>query len=492
MKKRELLSLFLFITLILVIIMDGYLILPNQVLIAADLGIYFDTPGILIGVYIIVTGVSVICFGYLTDKIERKQLLIFAGFLWSIVAILHIVAVEFWLLLLLRIFAAIATGVTTPLTISYLADIVSSKSRAKTFALWSLFSTLASLIGGVLALMFNKIPFEEIDIDSGSIRENINFIKLNFPNLLSTWRYPFLILGILALILTIINLLIIEEPKRAAKDKYFEDILSDEAHRYTYKIKFRDLRFIFKRKSNLFLIMNLFDVVASGLLVAYIFPYFELELGINASNISTLIVLLLIVLPLGLIIGQFGLAHWGDKKVQRGDLSGRVKVATICSILTLPFLLLAFSMSPNVRAQTFFFGRLIVNTVGFWTLWIIFSSLLGVGLAFTFGIAPNWYASLIDLNLPEHRGTMVAMGSFVDTFGRALGTIIGGFMITFTDNFSSTIFWSTLIFGIISTFFWIPLFFTGKKDFIEIDEILKNRAKEINTRKLDENKENYI
>ncbi len=489
MKKKELLSLFLFITLILIIVMDGYLILPNQVLIAADLNIYFDVIGILIGVYIIVTGISVIIFGYLTDTIKRKQLLVFAGFLWSFVAILHIFVLDFWLLLVLRILAAIATGVTTPLTISYLADIVSSKSRAKTFAVWSLFSTLASLIGGIIALMFNKIPFGKIDVESEGIRENINFIKINFPNLLNTWRYPFLILGILALVITIMNLLITFEPKRAAKEKYFEDVISDDDYRYTYKIKLKDLRYIFKRKSNFFLIINLFDVVASGLLVAYIFPYFTLELGINASNIFPLIVLLLIILPLGLLIGQFGLAHWGDKKVQRGDLSGRVKVATICSILTLPFLLLAFSMAPNVNTQTFFFGRVSVNSIGFWSLWIVFSSLLGVGLAFTFGIAPNWYASLIDLNLPEHRGTMVAMGSFVDTFGRALGTIIGGFMITLTDNFSSTIFWSTLIFGIISTFFWIPLFFTGKKDFLEVDEILRKRAAEMNIGKLDKRSE---
>lgn len=61
--------------------MDGYLILPNQVIIAADLNIYFDVIGGLIGIYIIVTGISIICFGYLTDILERKKLLIFAGIL---------------------------------------------------------------------------------------------------------------------------------------------------------------------------------------------------------------------------------------------------------------------------------------------------------------------------------------------------------------------------------------------------------------------------
>jgi len=476
MKKRELLSLLIFLLLILIIIIDNALILPNQVLIAADLNIYFDVLGLVLGLYIIVTGISLITFGYLTDILSRKKLILFAGVLWSIIAILHITIIEFWQLLFLRILAAIATGVTTPLVISYLADIVSSDSRAKTFAVWSLFSTLASLIGGIIALMFNRIPFERIDIESESIRANIDFIKLNYPNLLSTWKYPFLILGILALILTILNFFITIEPKRAAGDKYFEDLLVEDKFRYSYKIKLRDLRYIFTRKSNFFLIINLFDVVASGLLVAYIFPYFELELGINITNIVTAIVLILIIGPLGLIIGQFGLAHWGDKKVQKGDLSGRVKVATICSILTLPFLLLALSMAPNVSAQTFFFGRLNVDIMGFWILWVIFSILLGIGLAFTFGIAPNWYSSLIDVNLPEHRGTMVAMGSFIDTFGRALGAIIGGFMVTITDNFSATIFWSTLIFGIISTCFWIPLFFTCKKDFVEVDEIMKKRA----------------
>ena len=74
---------------------------------------------------------------------------------------------------------------------------------------------------------------------------------------------------------------------------------------------------------------NFFDVIASGLLVAYIFPYIQLEIGVNVVDLKV-IILLLFAVVLGLIIGQFGLAHWGDKKVQNGDLSGRVNVAVIC------------------------------------------------------------------------------------------------------------------------------------------------------------------
>ncbi len=72
MKKREILSLALFLSLILIIVVDSYLVLSTQVLIAADLGIYFDTIELIIRTYVIVNGISIICFGYLTDKIEKK------------------------------------------------------------------------------------------------------------------------------------------------------------------------------------------------------------------------------------------------------------------------------------------------------------------------------------------------------------------------------------------------------------------------------------
>jgi len=459
MKKRDLFSLFFFLALILIIYMDSALILPNEVLIAADLGVNFDAIGILIGVFTIVNGISIIIFGYYTDKIERKKLLIFSGFLWSITVILYIFIEEYWQLLIGRIVAAVAYGVTAPLVISYLADMISSESRSKSFAIWGLVSTFTSFFAGALAIAFNVI-------DSGS---------------LNTWRLPYFFLGWVALIFTFLNIFVTREPKRAATEKHFRGVLSHEDLQYSYKIQFSDLKYIFKRKSNIFLILNFFDVIASGLLVAYIFPYIEKDLEIDIIDIKV-IVLLLIVALFGLIIGQFVLAHWGDKRVQKGDLAGRVKVAVICSILTLPFLLFAFGMSPNLTSQSFFFQTLIVDEIGFWLLWIIYCSFLGIGLAFTMGIGPNWYASMIDVNFPENRGTMVAVASFIDTIGRALGAIIGGFVYVLTGSFSSTIFWSTLIFGLISIGFWLPLFKTAEKDFNNINEEMKQRAETLSTR----------
>jgi MFS family permease len=474
MKKRDALSLFLVIFLILLMIMDSALILPNEVLIAADLNVYFDAIGLLIGIYTVFHGISILTFGYFTDKIERKKLLIFSGFLWSITVMLYLFIEEFWQLMIGRIVAAIAVGVTAPLVISFLADIISSESRSKSFAFWGLLSTFAGFFAGFFALAFNTIDYTAIEALS-TPPEKISYIIVNYSDLLNTWRIPYFILGWLALAFTLLNVFLTKEPKRAATEKYFKDLLIQENLQYSYKIKISDLKFIVKRKSNIFLILNFFDVIASGLLVGFIFPYIQFDIQINFIDIRV-IILLLIVGVFGLFIGQFGLAHWGDKKVQKGDLAGRVKVAVICSILTLPFLLFAFAMSPNIPSQSFFFQGLTVDIIGFWILWIIYCSFLGVGLAFTMGIGPNWYASMIDVNFPENRGTMVAIASFVDTIGRAIGVIIGGFVFTITGSFSSTIFWSTLIFGLISIGFWLPLFVTAKKDFNNVNEEMKKRA----------------
>ncbi|MHA1294203.1 MAG: MFS transporter [Promethearchaeota archaeon] len=485
LDKREKLSISLFLILIIIIVMDNALILPNEILIVAYLGISFATLGFLIGLYIIITGISVIIFGYLTDLVDRKNLLVLAGFLWAFSAILHIFIQNLWQLLFLRMIAAVATGVTTPVAFSYLSDVISSDSRSKAFAIWGLITTLGTILAGIFALSFNTINWSEIPNQYSEDLELLVIYLRESPKYntqLGTWRMPFLYLGIIALIVTILNLLYAIEPKRAGKDKYLEEILANEDIQYSYRIKRSDLKYIFTRKSNFFLIMNFFDVVASGILLAYVFTYIFGEIGLsekNPADLTKLLVLLLIAGPLGLVIGQLFFATLGDKRVQKGDNSGRVKVATTCSILHLPFLLFAFSMTPNARANEFFFGSLKVDDIGFWMLWILFAIFLGVGLAFIMGIGPNWYSSLIDVNMPEHRGTMIAMASFMDTIGRALGAVIGGVLITLTGKVSTTIFWATLIFGLISTSFWIPLFFTCEKDFNEIADIMKQRAEKL-------------
>ncbi|MCP4763727.1 MAG: MFS transporter [archaeon] len=483
-KKINKKSLFIFILLIAIISMDIGLILPNQVLIAAELGIDFASLGLMFGVTMFFAGVSTLIFGYLIDLYERKKLLILAGFLWSISSIFYIFVIDFWQIFLFRIIGAVATGVTTPVLFSYFSDVIDPDSRSKPFAYWGLIYIIASSTAGGFALAFNQIPTHLIDTESGGISERIAFISMNHSDLLHTWRYPFVILGIVALIVTVLAIFIVKEPKRAGSEKFFEDLSPDEL-KYSYRIKISDLKIIFQKKSNLFLILNFFDVIGQGVLFSFIFPLINLEMGISTSDIEGILFLLVVGIfgfLIGMFLGPIIFAHIGDKKVQSGDLSARVKVAFICSVAKMPLLLFAFFMSPNAASKTVFgigISSIQVNPMIFWILWIIFSVLLGLGFAFGSGIGPNWSASLMDVNLSEHRGTMVSMASLVDKVGQSLGAIIGGMAIMAYDSIYEAVFWVSLLAGSISLCFWIPLLFTYDKDLAEVNQIMMDRAKEM-------------
>ena len=115
-------------------------------------------------------------------------------------------------------------------------------------------------------------------------------------------------------------------------------------------------------------------------------------------------------------------------------------------------------------------------------LFTLMGLILGVGMGFVFGVSPNWYSSMLDVNLPEHRGTMIATASFMDAIGRAIGALLGGMAIDYYNSrgsvmpISDTILLFTFTFGILSSALWLPILKYCKKDFKEVADILTERA----------------
>ena len=184
--------------------------------------------------------------------------------------------------------------------------------------------------------------------------------------------------------------------------------------------------------------------------------------------------LLVFLLPIIIFMfaGQFYFARLGDKKVYKGDPAGRVKVAILCGLVHIPFLIIGFLFFPNVSHLTFFKGSLNLSDMVplFWILLIIMSLTIGVGMFFEFGIGPCWFSSMVDVNLPEHRGTAYAMAAMMDGIGRALGPLIGGLLVDYYTSigdiypFGTTIVISILSFGIISGLLWLPIYKYCNKD----------------------------
>jgi MFS family permease len=162
-------------------------------------------------------------------------------------------------------------------------------------------------------------------------------------------------------------------------------------------------------------------------------------------------------------------------------------MAILCGIVNIPLLVIAFLFYPNFGTKTFFRGLLDLsgNPWLFYVLLIVMALILSAGVAFVMGIAPNWYSSMLDVNLPEHRGTMIATAALLDSIGRAVGSWFGGFIIGVFFAWGSpmpisdTIVLSALTFGIVSALLWIPINKHTKRDIKEITEILEKRAKDL-------------
>jgi MFS family permease len=93
------------------------------------------------------------------------------------------------------------------------------------------------------------------------------------------------------------------------------------------------------------------------------------------------------------------------------------------------------------------------------------------------GVNPNWYSTLTDINLPEHRGTMISLASVMDITGNALGPLIASYIATWAGL--KIAMWSVLIFWLINILFWLPVLRFIKDDLDKVHGRLLHRAQQI-------------
>ena len=441
-KWRNVLIVILLIVFVDLMTFEQGLIPTNVDPIQLHFGIGPEFIGYFVGAYTLTLATMTLFFGYFTDKRKRTHLLILGAVIWSSCAIISffsgVVFVNFPVFVIARVLAGVGLGCMTPVGFSLLTDVISSGSRSKAFAVWGIATTIGAVAGALIGAEL--------------------FTAYKRTGRTDLWADPLLFIGVAGMFLVAVVVLF-PEPKRAAMEDKLKDILSKQGLAYSYRIKRSDLKNIYKRKSNFWLIVNFIDTIYPGLLILWVFTYLAESFNLAEGVLSAELLIFLGMVLLGLLAGTAIFSWLGDRAVRKGDIGGRAKIAVWCAILTSPFVALAFSVP--------------LSTSNF--LWI--GLLLAVGMAINSGIAPNWYASIIDVNLPENRGTMIATASFLDNIGRSMGQIIGGIMIASMSIFLAFQ-WAT-IFLVLQTFPWIPVMFYIRKDLKEVQDILAERAKEI-------------
>lgn len=410
-KNIPILSIILFITIVTLISSISNMISPNLLIISNYFGFGGNTTplGILTFSFTILTGIAMLIFGFLADKIIRKWIVFIGTIIFSIFSFITIFIPPdlngYFLFLFLTIMTGIGYGALIPCIFSLIGDIVSKEDRSKGFSFFSISSLIGMVVGTGLATFLGNID----------------------------WRISYSIIGIAGFISALL-FIFFREPSRAGRD--YSYMLEKDALEYTYRINFSDLKVIFKKKANIWLIINFVDTIPTGIILFLLFAYMEDYHGISSD--VTLIYLILILLAT--LIGTIVFGFIGDKQLKKGSKKARVKLALLGNIVPIPFIFIALIIP--FRAPDLMPGILI---------WLI---LFMIGIFINGAVNGNWYATVVDLNLPEHRGTVLATSNFFDIIGRAIGPLIGSI---FADTFG-------FVYGmLISIFFWIliPFFWIG-------------------------------
>ncbi len=431
-KKMPLLSIILFVLIITLINSVSNMISPNLLVISNYFGFGGDTApiGVLTFSFMIFTGITMLIFGYLADKIVRKWIVFFGSLIFSIFSLFTITVptgtIGYSVFFFLTILTGIGYGALIPSIFSLMGDMVSSEDRSKGFSFFSIASLFGIVFGSALATY------------AGS----------------TDWRFPFLVIGIVGILASLLFLLF-KEPSRLGKDHSFDIDAVD----YSYRIKLSDVRIIFKKKANIWLVVNFVDTIPTGIILTLLYAYMEVYHGITA-DVTVLIFLIILV---NIILGTVVFGYIGDKKFKKGNKKARVLLALFGNIAPIPFLFVALIIP--FSAPNLFPGLLI---------WIV---LFSIGMFTNGAVNGNWYATVVDLNLPENRGTVLATSNFFDIIGRAIGPLIGTII---ADIFGFVIgMMISIFFWIFIPFFWIPVLKNVVREIESTEKVFDERIKSL-------------
>ncbi|MHA1271283.1 MAG: MFS transporter [Candidatus Helarchaeota archaeon] len=461
-KKSEYFMIIIFFILVLLNFADQNLLIPKYSLVQLEFNISETAMGLVTTITTLVSGAFMVFWGYYSDKVARKYAMFFSSIIWSIFSFLTYFSINYIQLLLFRSLTGIGLGCVLPIGFSVISDIISPERRSMAFAFWG------------VALGFGA---------------GVGYIVSTFS---IEWRTPFLMISIPGFIFSFI-FLFLKDPERGRSEREFKDI---EKLQYNYKINRKGLSIIWKNKTNRWMIIQgIFGCIPWGVTQAWLPYYFSYKFsltGISSSVYATIGAILGGLFMAGAAIGNFIFGYLGDK-IHKNRINGRVLLSTISVLGGIPLIALAVLIPfniitpiPNSTDILIIFQSLINEFSINFNLSLIFLFAF-IGSIIAGGCGATWYAATADVNLPEHRGTVMGISNTFDTIGRGLGPYFGGilinyvfFMFKYPYRLDLNL---TLLVGVL---FWVPcgLFWiltlkTVKTDMKKVHDILENRAKEL-------------
>jgi len=358
---------------------DQNLMGPNLTQIAQEFGFSDTERDIKLGghislVFWLIGGFVTLFFGYYTDIVNRKKLLIIAILVGEIPCFLTGFVETYQQFFWLRALTGIGIGAIIPITYSLLADYFPPNLR----------STATGCLGLVVGL----------GIGAGQLLAGITGPDYG-------WRICFILVAMPNFIFLLFYGIFATEPKRGK---------SDTKVSVNQQIDWNNFKKLISKKTNILIFLQgVAGTVPWAVFFVFLADYLAQDIGYSVQTASLIVFIIGLSAMLGGFVGGIlGNKLYNIKPQYQPILSG---ICTLIGIIPTGFLI---NLKPvNVNNPS-----------------IIYPLVLGVFSGFFITVtAPNMKAILMNVNHPKSRGVAFAIYNLADDLGRGFGPFIISFFI---------------------------------------------------------------
>ncbi|MFX1554481.1 MAG: MFS transporter, partial [Promethearchaeota archaeon] len=428
----------------------------------------FDIDRALIAIpdafFVLISAFFALLWGYYTDKINRKKVIMAGAFSWTIGMIVTASANSYLTLVISRMASGAGLGCVLPVGYSIISDAIPPEERSGWFGTLAILSSISNGAGQGLSSFLGPIL---------------------------TWRFPFILLSGISVIVIFI-LFFVKIPQRGASEDELLELVELDLE-YSYRISKEDLKTIVKKKSNRYLIIQGFFSIIPGTVLVYfttsmlVLHYFDQippEIQLQTATIFAGMI------GIGYILGNSLFARLGDVLFRRNK-KNRARLATICLILSIPFaLVLLLSLRPidpddlkimieyppTIPTEELF--SYIFRTIGAifvaYPTYIIFFIFALIASMLGAGPVANRSAVMIDVNMPEHKGTAASFFKLSEQISKGITLLISYTLISIFGGIFNMMFFS-IFFWFPAAFFWLLASKNVEKDMNTKSRILSER-----------------
>ncbi len=433
--------------------------IPLIPVISEDLGVSETAIGVVTALNILIVGVASVVWGFLGDRGGRKRLLLYGTFTWSIAFFFAGLAGSYVQFLVFEILAAVGMGCIASVGFSVISDFVPPRRRGLMMGLWGLSQGLG--VGGGL-LLGGLLGAED-------------------------WSVPFFVVAAAGLVFAALYFLAYD-PERGRTEEALAGVFAAGGE-YEHTITAGDVLRLVQVRSNVWLVAQGFTAqFAYGSLI-WLPRMFAAKVEAQGFSLETATIvgsLFAVIFQVGGLFSLLG-GHIGDRW-QRRDPRGRAMLSAIGILGAIPFYLGLFFLPmhgldlPDGGGTFEVVVAVLLSVVT--NPWVAGAFVLGlIALALTGVDAPNWFALINDVNLPEHRGTTFGLGNLTFSVGRSLGNGVIGLTFGYLAASYAEPLNFVLGLALFQVFFLPTAFFyyraskTTPRDIAQVKATLASRAK---------------